>query len=101
MSTHRKKKRRESAIKLFEGSNITMVDGFRVLGLVLGTPSACDNMEIKIEKTTTLTENLSKIAKTSPKNAYSCYTKGIQSKLSFVTRNTPKAFKKMDEIKKK
>ena len=33
---------RESAIKVFEGTNITMVDGFRVLGSVIGTPSACD-----------------------------------------------------------
>ena len=102
MSTHSKKNRRESAIKVFEGSNFTSVDGFRVLGMVLGTPSACDkHMEIKIEKRTTLTEKLSKIATTSPQNAYSCYTKGIQSKLSFVTRTTPKAFKKMDEFKKK
>ena len=49
---------RESAIKVFEGTNITMVDGFRVLGLVLGTPSACDKyIENEIEKIATLTEN--------------------------------------------
>ena len=34
--------RQESAIKIFEGTNITMVDGFSVLGSVLGTPSAYD-----------------------------------------------------------
>ena len=33
---------RESVIKVFEGTNITIVDGFRVLGSVIGTPSACD-----------------------------------------------------------
>ena len=33
----------ESATKVFEGTNIKMVDGFRVLGLVIGTPLACDN----------------------------------------------------------
>ena len=67
---------RESAKKVFEVINITMVDGFRVLGSVIGTPSACDKyIESAIEKTATLTENLSKIAKTSPQNAYSCYTK--------------------------
>ena len=92
---------RESAIKVFEGTNITMVDGFRVLGSVIGKPSACDKyIESKIEKTATLTEKLSKIAKTSPQNAYSCYTKGVQNKLSFLTRTTPEAFKKMDEIEK-
>ena len=67
---------RESAKKVFEVINITMVDGFRVLGSVIGTPSACDKyIESAIEKTATLIENLSKIAKTSPQNAYSCYTK--------------------------
>ena len=78
-----------------------MVDSFRVLGSVIGTPSACDKyIESKIEKTATLTEKLSKIAITSPQNAYSCYTKGVQNKLSFLTRTTPEAFKKLDEIEK-
>ena len=95
------KNRRDSAIIVFEGTNMTMVDGFRVLGSVIGTPSACDKYkESEIEKTATLTEKLSKIAKTSPQNAYSCYTKGVQNKLSFLTGTTPEAFKKMDEIQK-
>ena len=86
---------RESTIKLFEGTNITMVDGFRVFGLVIGTPSACDEyIESEIEKTAILTEKLSKIARTSPQNAYSCYTKGVQNKFSFLTRTIPEAFKK-------
>ena len=97
-----KKNRRESAIKLSEGLIITMVDGFRVVVSVIGTLSACDkNMESETEKTTALTEKLSKIAKTSPQNAYSCYKKGFQNKVSFLTRTTPEAFKKMDEIEKK
>ena len=75
---------RESAIKVFEGTNITMVDGFRVLGSVIGTPSLCDKyIESEIEKTATLTKKFSNIAKTSPQNAYSCYTKRVQNKLSF------------------
>ena len=78
-----------------------MVEGFRVLGSVIGTPSVCDiYMESEIEKTAALTEKLYKIAKTSPQNAYSCYTKRVQNKLSFLTRTTPEAFKKMDEIEK-
>ena len=96
-----KENRRESAIKGFESTNITMVDGFRVLGLVIGTPLACDKyMESEVEKIATLTEKLSKIAKTSPENAYSYYTKGVQNKLSFLTRDTPKIFRKTDEIEK-
>ena len=71
--------RRDSAIKVFESTNITMADGFRVLGSVIGTPSACVKyMASEVEKTATLTEKFSKIAKTSPQNVYSCYTKGVQ-----------------------
>ena len=33
---------RESAIKVFEDTNIPMLDGFRFLELVISTPSACD-----------------------------------------------------------
>ena len=96
-----KKKRRENAIKVFEGLNITMRDGFRVLGSVIGRPSACDKYKAsQIEKTTTLTKKFSKTAKTSPRNAHSCYTKAVQNKLSFLTRRTPVAFKNMDEIEK-
>ena len=77
---------------MVDGTNITMLDGFRVLGLVIGTPSACDKyMKSEIEMTTTLTEKFSKIAKASPRNAYSCYIKGAQNKLSFLTRTTPEA----------
>ena len=89
-------------MKVFESTNYTMVDGFRVLGSVRGTPSAFDKyMESEIEKTATLTEKLSKIAKTSPQIAYFCYTKAVQKKLSVIIRTTPEAFKKMDEIEKK
>ena len=38
-----------------------------------------------------------KIAKTSPQNVYACYTKGVQEKLSFLARTTPK-FKENLEI---
>ena len=57
-----KKNLRESAVKSFEGANITMVDGFRVLGSVIGTPSACDKfMESEIERTATLNGNIANI----------------------------------------
>ena len=76
-----------------------MVDVFRVLGSVIGTLSACDKyMESKM--TATLTEKRSKIAKTSHQNAYSSHTKGVQIKLSFLTRTTPEAIKKRMELKK-
>ena len=75
---------REGAIEVFETTKITMVDSFRVLGSVIGTPSACDNfMEIKIEKTTNLTKKPFKKIETSPQNACSCYTKKIKIDLIF------------------
>ena len=50
-----KENRRHSAKKVFEGTNITMVDGYRVLGLVIGTPSACHSyMKNEIERRATL-----------------------------------------------
>ena len=56
-----KEKRRDSAIKVFGGTNITLIDGFKVLGSVIGTPSACDKyMENEIEKIANLSEKLSK-----------------------------------------
>ena len=52
-----KENRPDSTIKVFEGTNITVIDGFRVFGSVIGTPSACDKyMESEIEKTATVTK---------------------------------------------
>ena len=97
----KKENHRDSATKIFVSINSTMADVFRALGSVIETPSACDKyMENEIENTATQTEKLSKIAKTSPQNAHSCYTKGVQNKLSFLTGTIPEAFKKKDDIEK-
>ena len=46
----KKENHRENSIKVFEGTNITMVVGFGVLGLVIGTPSECNKyMEAKLK----------------------------------------------------
>ena len=37
----------------------------------------------------TLIDKLADIAKTNPQNAYACYTKGLQSRLTFLSRTTP------------
>ena len=58
-------------------------------------------MESEFEKTTTLSEKFSKIAKTSPQIAYSCYTKGVQNKLSFITSKTSKHLTKWMKMRKK
>ena len=57
-------------------------------------------MESEIRKTATLTEKLLELVRTSPQNAYSCSTKGVQNELGFLTKTTQEAFKKMDEIEK-
>ena len=73
---------RESAIEVFETTKITMIDSLRVLGSVIGSPSACDNfIEIKIEKTTNLTKKPFKKTESSPQNACSCYTKKNSKKI--------------------
>ena len=95
-----KENRRESAFELFKGTSITRVDGFRVLELVIGTPSACNNyMESEIEKTTTLSKRLSKIAETYHKMR-NPVTQMSLKKLSFLIKTTPEAFEKMHEIEK-
>ena len=49
MSTHRKGKPSGKRHKVYKSTNITVVDGFRDLGSVIGTPSACDkHMESEI-----------------------------------------------------
>ena len=56
---------RKSALKVLEDKTNTMVDDFRVLGAVIGTPSACDkNKEKGIEKTTTLNKKTFQNSKT-------------------------------------
>ena len=44
--------------------------------------------------------NYVKIAKTSAQNVYSCYTKGVQEKLSFLPRTTPNASGNMQACEK-
>ena len=72
-----------------------------MLGSVIGTESECkkflefqQNEQIKIMKKST------KIAKTSPQNVYACYTKGVQEKLSFLTRTTPNTIENLEICEK-
>ena len=46
----------------------------------------------------TMIQKLAKFAKTSPQNAYACLTKGIQSKLTFMSRTTPDMHQHFDTI---
>ena len=89
------------AEKIFENTGITIKAVARVLGSVIVTESECkkllefqQNEQIKILKKST------KIAKTSSQNVYACYTKGVQEKLSFLTRTAPYTMEKLEICEK-
>ena len=80
----------EEAKEIFHGTNIKIVEGHRILGSTIGTKDAVEafiDEQRCIHKT--LIDKLADIAKTNPQNAYACYTKGVQSKLTFLSRTTP------------
>ena len=80
----------EEAKEIFRGTNIKIVEGHRILGSTIGTKDAVEafiDEQRCIHKT--LIDKLADIAKTNPQNAYACYTKGVQSKLTFLSRTTP------------
>ena len=89
------------AEKLFNSSEIEIVKGHRVLGSVIGSESSCN--EYKRQKQNEyigVVEKLSKHAKTSPQNAYHCFAKGLQNKLTFLSRTTPAILENLQETEK-
>ena len=67
-----------------------MEKGARVLYSVLGSETECKTfLETQLEEHKKILKKLGKIAKTSPQKVYSCYTKGVQEKLSFLARTKP------------
>ena len=59
-----------------------MKKGARVLGSVIGSETECKTFsETQLEEHDKILKKLDKMAKTSPQNVYSCYTKGVQEKL--------------------
>ena len=89
------------AEKLFNSSEIDIVKGHRVLGSVIGSETSCN--EYKRQKQNEyigVVEKLSKHAKTSPQNAYHCFAKGLQNKLTFLSRTTPAILENLQETEK-
>ena len=73
----------------------------RVLGSVIGSETECKTfLETQLEKHKKILKKLDKMAKTSPQNVYSCYTNGVQEKLSFLVRNTPNTTENMQACEK-
>ena len=64
--------------------------GHRVLGSVIGSASACHDFKTKLVSDHAKTiSKLAQHAKTAPQKVYQAYTRGMQTKLSFLTRTTP------------
>ena len=62
----------------------------RVLDFVIESETECKIfLETQLEGDKKRLKKLGKIAKTSPQKVYSCYTKGVQEKLTFLARTTP------------
>ena len=79
-----------SATALFENFDVELVDGHRVLGSVIGSSSACE--KFKVEKETDFSKLLNELAthaKKSPQNVNHTLAKGVQHKLTFLSRTTP------------
>ena len=85
------------AQKIFANTAITIKAGARVLGSVIGTESECKKfLEFQQNEQIKILKKLTKIAKTSPQNVYACYTKGVQEKLSFLSRTTPNTMENLE-----
>ena len=84
---------------LFAGTNVEITHGARVLGSVIGSSEASKyflkDAEIKYTKRL---DRLGQFALTSPQNAYACLTKGVQQKLSFLSRTMPSMDGVLDKL---
>ena len=91
----------EEAKKIFHGTNIKIVEGHRILGSAIGTAHATKTFINEQEELhLSLINKLADIAKTHPQNVYACYTKGVQAKLSFLSRTTPSMSDALNETEK-
>ena len=75
---------------LFKDEDVELVAGHRVLGSVIGSPEACHAFQSsKLTEYTNIVNKLASHAKKSPQNVYHAFTKGVQHKLTFLSRTTP------------
>ena len=94
-----KKNIMEEAKRVFHNTGVQIGLGARVLGSVIGDASAMNMYcEEKVQKYGKMTAKLREFARSNPHPLYSCLTKGVQSKLSFMTRTTPEFHLKLDGV---
>ena len=90
------------ASTVFAGTNVEITQGARVLGSVIGSSEASKNFLKDAEtKYTKSLDRLGQFALTSPQNAYACLTKGVQQKLSFLSRTTPSMDGVLDKVEER
>ena len=90
------------AEKLFSNSDLEIVEEHRVLGSVIDSESSWNEYKLKKQNEfIEVVEKLSKHAKISPQNAYHCFTKGPQNKLTFLSRTTPAILENLQEAEKR
>ena len=91
-----KNEKYNESIKVFKNTEIEMKKGARVLGSAIGSETKCKTfLETQLEDYNKILKKICKIAKTSTQNVCSSYTKGVQEKLSFLTRTTPNTTENM------
>ena len=94
-----KKNMMEEAKRIFHNTGVQIGLGASVLGSVIGDASAMNMYcEEKMQKYSKMTEKLREFARSNPHPVCSCLTKGVQSKLSFMTRTTPEFHLKLDGV---
>ena len=99
MSFNNKKNMMEEAKRVFHNTRVQIGLGASVLGSVIGDAPAMNMYcEEKVQKYSKMTEKLREFARSNPHPVYSCLTKGVQSKLSFMTRTAPKFHLKLDGV---
>ena len=91
----------KQAQRLFN-RDVEIVDGHRVLGSVIGSDAACDKFTShKQSEYNQIVEKLSKHAKVSPQKVFHCFTKGLQNKVTFLSRTTPNIIGNLKERSRK
>ena len=96
-----KKNMMEEAKRVFHNTGVQIGLGDRVLGSAIGDASAMNlYCEEKVQKYSKMTEKLREFARSNPHPIYSFLTKGVQSKLSFMTRTTPEFHVELDGVGK-
>ena len=90
------------ASTVFAGTNVEITQGARVLRPVIGSSEASKNfLKVAEIKDTKSFDGLGQFALTSPQNAYACLTKGVQQKLSFLSRTTASMDGVLDKVEER